>query len=89
MAIISGGETQWVTVSRTESIENRLIKLLMYLKKTRPRERWDQFLSSSGDINWEMVAVGGQSQGGGHAALLRIKHRMARVMALVHRRTTA
>ena len=80
MAIIAGGETQWITVSRTESIENRLIKLLMYLKRTRPRERWGQFLSPSGVLNWEMIAVGGQSQGGGHAALLGIKHRMARVI---------
>lgn len=80
MAIIQGGKTNRITVSRTDSIENRLSKVLLFLKRTRPREEWGQFLSASGELNWEMIATGGQSQGGGHAALLGIKHRMARII---------
>ena len=80
MAIIEGGKTDRVSVSRTDSIENRLLKLLLFLKHSRPREEWGQFLSVSNEINWGMVATGGQSQGGGHAALLGIKHRMARII---------
>jgi len=80
MAVIEGGKTNRITVSRADSIENRLIKLLLLLKRTRPREDWGQFLSASGELNWEKIATGGQSQGGGHAALLGIKHRMARII---------
>ena len=80
MAIIAGGQSRRITVSRTDSIENRLIKLLLHLTRIRPREEWNQFLSPSGQLAWERIAVGGQSQGGGHAALLGIKHRLARVI---------
>jgi len=80
MAIIQGGRSKHITVERSESIENRLIKLLQRLEKTRPRENWGQFLNEDGTIKWQSIAVGGQSQGGGHAALIAIKHRVARVI---------
>jgi hypothetical protein len=86
MAIIQGGTAliqagrKNFAIERSESIENRLIKLLQYLKTLRPKEHWEQFLNDDGTIKWETIAVAGQSQGGGHAALIGIKHRVARVM---------
>jgi len=80
MAIIRGGQSKHITVERSESIENRVIKLLQYLQKIRPRENWGQFLNDDGTIKWESIAVSGQSQGGGHATLIAIKHRVARVI---------
>jgi len=79
MAIIEGGSSPRITIPRAESIENRLQKLLIHLQEKRPRERWGQF--SNGDqIAWDHIVVAGQSQGGGHAALIAIKHRVARVL---------
>ena len=80
LAIIEGGSTKHITVSRTDSIENRLNQLLRYLKENRSDEHWEQFLDQDGGIKWSAVAVAGQSQGGGHAALIGIKHRVARVI---------
>ena len=82
MALIAGGTSKHVTLARTESIENRLIKLLEYLVKKRPDEHWEQFFKSDGSIKWPVIAVAGQSQGGGHAALIGIKHEVARVICL-------
>lgn len=86
MAIIQGGHATYqdgrkeLTITRTESIENRLIKALQFLRQKRPRENWAQFLKADGTLQWEAIAVAGQSQGGGHAALIGIKHRVARVL---------
>jgi hypothetical protein len=80
MALIVGGSFKDMTITRTDSIENRLIKLLLYLKRARPREHWEQFLREGDSIKWDCIAVAGQSQGGGHAALIAIKHRVARVI---------
>lgn len=80
MAIIQGGMTRHVTVSRAGSIENRLIKLLQLLKEKRGREGWSQFLDDDGGIRWDKIAVAGQSQGGGHAALIGIHHKVSRVL---------
>jgi hypothetical protein len=80
LALIEGGTSPHIGVDRAESIENRLIKLLLYLRQHRPKEGWDQFLSADGGIRWEVIAVAGQSQGGGHAALIGVKHLVARVI---------
>jgi pimeloyl-ACP methyl ester carboxylesterase len=80
LAIITGAPSPYLTIAPAESIENRLVKLLLHLKRTRPRERWQQFLNEDGTIKWSAIAVAGQSQGGGHAALIAIKHRVARVI---------
>ncbi len=85
-AIIAGGQATYqngkkdLKVSRADSIENRLIKLLQRLQSIRPRECWDQFLTSDGNIKWETIAVGGISQGGGHAAFIGAHHRVERVL---------
>ena len=86
MAIIQGGHATYqlgkknIAIERPESIENRLVKLLLFLKVQRSTENWDQFLNGDGTTKWGAIAVAGQSQGGGHAALIGIKHRVARVM---------
>ena len=81
MAIIAGGASRHITIPRSESIEHRLIKLLQRLQQLRPREAWTQFLNRDGTIKWESIVVAGQSQGGGHAALIATKHLVARVVA--------
>jgi hypothetical protein len=90
MAIIQGGRAEYrgirgaaksISIEPSESIENRFTKLLVYLRANRPKEEnWGQFLNEDGTIKWEAIAVSGQSQGGGHAALIGIKHRVARVI---------
>lgn len=80
MCIIAGGTCPHISVSRSDSIENRLSKLLQLLAKSRPREQWQQFLKADGTVEWEKLALAGQSQGGGHAFLIGMKHRVARVI---------
>jgi hypothetical protein len=86
MAIIQGGRATYkggskeISIERPDSIENRLIKVIQRLQQMRPKESWKQFLNEDGSIKWESIAVAGQSQGGGHAALIGIKHRVARVL---------
>lgn len=86
LAIMQGGKATYqdglktLLIRRSESIENRLIRLLQYLQKFRPKENWTQFLNADSTIKWESIAVAGQSQGGGHAALIGTKHQVARVM---------
>ena len=80
LAIIQGGRTKRISVDRPDCIERRLVKALQYWQKIRPRENWGQFLNGDGTIKWESIAVGGQSQGGGHAVLIAIKHRVSRVI---------
>jgi hypothetical protein len=80
MAIIEGGTMEHISVSRADSIENRLIRLLLLLNRLRPREQWKQFLTDDEQIRWNTIAVSGHSQGGGHAALIGIKHQVARAI---------
>jgi pimeloyl-ACP methyl ester carboxylesterase len=84
MAIIAGGHFhnpfKDFTITRADSIENRMSKLLLYLKRTRRRENWDEFLNADDSIKWQSIALVGQSQGGGEAALMAIQHEVARVI---------
>lgn len=81
LCIIEGGTHPKITVSRADSIESRLIKLLQHLKKIRQREGWGEFLNNENKIQWDKLALAGQSQGGGHAILMAMKHPVARVIA--------
>ena len=80
LALIEGGKTRHITIERADSIENRLIKLLTLLAARRPRENWEQFLNPDQSIKWAAIAVAGQSRGGGHAALIALRHRVARAV---------
>ncbi len=69
-----------VDVNRANSVENRIIKLLVYLNATRPNEDWTQFLTNGSEINWSTVIVAGHSQGGGHAGIIGRYHPVRRVL---------
>ena len=68
-----------ISVPQSQSIENQLQKVLAMLSKRQPAKGWEQYLGGAGLV-WEKVALAGQSQGGGHAALIARDHRVARVL---------
>ncbi len=79
--IIEGRDTSpRIAVGHADGIENRLEKLLQMLNARQPRRVWGQFLGPAGSVAWEKVALAGQSQGGGHAALIARDHVAARVL---------
>lgn len=79
--IIEGRDTsQLLSVGHAEGIENRLEKLLRMLSSRQPTRDWGQFLDPAGGVAWQKVALAGQSQGGGHAALIARDHEVARVL---------
>ncbi len=68
--VITGADTSpLVDVNFTNSIVNRLQKLLSYLHARYPDEIWGQYLVD-GAVDWSRVEVAGHSQGGGHAAAI-------------------
>jgi hypothetical protein len=58
-----------VTISPANCIVNRVHKLLVYLNTHHPAQHWGQFLTGD-SVNWNMVIMGGHSQGGGNAAVM-------------------
>ncbi|MCI0363420.1 MAG: hypothetical protein L0219_06025, partial [Phycisphaerales bacterium] len=81
MEIIDGADrTSLVTITRANSVENRVIKLLQYLQGRYPTDGWEQFLNSDGTIKWSLVVTSGHSQGGGHAGIIAKKHRIVRAV---------
>lgn len=67
-------------IDEPNSIHNRLHKLLVHLVATYPQENWGQFLTKQGSLKWSKMVLTGQSQGGGHAALMGMQHSVARVL---------
>lgn len=80
LSIIQGGTAPHISVGRIDSIENRLIELLALLAKRFPQEDWGAYRNADGSPKWEKIALAGQSQGGGHAALIGIHHKVPRVI---------
>lgn len=74
--------TALINVNRANSIENRLIKLLIYLRNQSPGDNWGQFLIDDSAVNWSKIVVAGHSQGGGHAGIIGRYHSVARVVML-------
>jgi para-nitrobenzyl esterase len=72
--------TPLVTITRANSIENRLIKLLLYLHARFPNDGWGQYLEDDLSIRWSSIVVSGHSQGGGHAGIIGRYHLVARVV---------
>ncbi len=56
-----------VNVDTLNSIYTRSVKLINYLNITYPGQNWSQYLINSTTLDWSKIAVGGHSQGGGHA----------------------
>ncbi|XDD47479.1 hypothetical protein AB3N60_05160 [Leptospira sp. WS39.C2] len=66
--VVTGSQVSpYVSVDSNNSIEGRLLSLLLYLVKTYPNDGWDTYLNN-GAVSWPNVYVGGHSQGSGHAA---------------------
>jgi hypothetical protein len=81
LEIIEGRDlSPLVDISRENSIENRLIQLLLYLQTYLPNEGWANFIDSAGNPRWARIIVAGHSQGGSHAALIAKKHKIAGVI---------
>lgn len=59
-----------VSISATDSIENRLAKTLAYLHTSQPTAGWGQFLDTNGRVLWNRVRIGGHGEGGVQAAYI-------------------
>src|SRR6266404_8615351 len=70
----------FVNVTPANSIDNRLTKLLVYLDRQFPGEEWSRFLDEDGTPKWSQIAVSGQSQGAGQAALIGTIRQVDRVV---------
>lgn len=70
--------TNLVNVNKPNSIENRLIKLLLYLNSKFPNENWGKYLNSDNSIKWECIIISGHSQGGGYAGYICKVHKVYR-----------
>lgn len=77
--LYGGNYADTANVSRADSVENRLLKVLQYNHKTHPDEGWDTFYTGD-HIQWDRIVVGGHSQGAGHAAFLAKEHNLAGVI---------
>lgn len=71
--------TNLVDVNVANSIYNRVLKVLQYLTNKYPAENWGQYLDGNG-VLWGKVAIGGHSQGGGHAAFIAKQKLVDRVL---------
>jgi hypothetical protein len=56
-----------VTVDTLNCIYTRTVKLINYLNTNYPTQNWNQYLINPTTLDWSKIAVGGHSQGGGHA----------------------
>ncbi len=72
--------TYKVNVAPSNSIQNRLLKLLQYLHIHYPLEGWNAYYTPSDSIRWDRIVMGGHSQGGGHAAMVGRLHRVDRCL---------
>jgi hypothetical protein len=79
--ILTGTDTtSLVSVTRANSIENRLIKLLQALHTQAPTEGWGAYLTNDGQPDWSRIRVAGHSQGGGHAAFIAKRYAVERAI---------
>jgi hypothetical protein len=58
-----------IAITPTNSIINRLTKLLIYMNKVQPTQGWGQYIVN-GQINWSKVIIAGHSQGGALAGVI-------------------
>jgi hypothetical protein len=69
-----------VTVDSLNSIYNRTVALITYLDLTYPTQNWNQYLINPLTLNWSKIAVGGHSQGSGHACYFAKRFDVERVL---------
>tara|TARA_R110002073_G_scaffold279026_1_gene442820 strand:- start:57038 stop:57928 length:891 start_codon:yes stop_codon:yes gene_type:complete len=77
--IYGSNEFSLVEDTSEDAIVNRFTKLLIYLSENDKKGNWDTYLKN-GAPNWKKIAVSGQSQGGGMAAFIAKRERVARVI---------
>lgn len=81
LEIIRGQDkSSLIDVNRANSIENRLQKLLVYLKQKNSKDGWGNYLTDKNEIKWENIVLVGMSQGGGHAPLMAKYQKVSRVL---------
>ena len=78
LCVINGGTNDEISIAATDSITNRLIKLLEYLAASEPAQNWNQFLTSQSNLNWPKIVISGHSQGAGHAGVIAKVYPVAR-----------
>ena len=78
LCVINGGTNDEISIANTDSITNRLIKLLAYLAMNDPGQNWNQFLDVQSNLNWPKIVISGHSQGAGHAGLIAKIYPVAR-----------
>src|SRR3954451_9766216 len=77
-----GGESSVLNVDRPNSIENRLNKLLVYLKTTHPADGWQDFVDGADQPVWSKTVIAGSSLGAGEAVMIAERHDVARASLL-------
>jgi hypothetical protein len=70
-----------LSVDRANSVDNRLIKLLRYMRATESAGNWSQFLIGDTAVAWSKVSIAGHSQGGGQALFIAQRHVVYRATA--------
>jgi hypothetical protein len=58
-----------IAITPTNSVINRLTKLLNYMNKVQPTQGWGQYIVN-GQINWSKIIIAGHSQGGAIAGVI-------------------
>jgi hypothetical protein len=70
-----------VDIAPANAIAHRVLRLVQYLATTVPSSGAGAFLTGGGTgLDWSKIAVGGWSQGGGHAGMLARDHRVDRAI---------
>jgi predicted esterase len=77
--IFGGNARSPVENTQSETIVNRLVKLLSYLQEHDAARHWDGYLLN-GEPNWSRIVVSGLSQGAGMAAYIAKSKAVARVV---------
>ncbi|KAJ3440714.1 hypothetical protein M0812_14385 [Anaeramoeba flamelloides] len=77
--LIGDNKTSEVNITRSNSIENRLIKLLQYLHSEDSEEGWDLYFDGD-NIMWDKLGFSGHSQGAGHASFIGYQHNVHTVL---------
>jgi hypothetical protein len=79
-AIVKGTPcSDQISVDKSNSILNRLQKLLAFLAQHDPDGGWEEFVSG-GEPVWSRIVIAGHSQGSGHAAYIGKLFRVDRVL---------
>ncbi|MBL7811138.1 MAG: hypothetical protein JNL57_02855 [Bacteroidetes bacterium] len=82
MEVLTGKDLNaGIDVNRTDCIENRLVKLLIYLKIQYPADNWAQFLENDSTVKWQNLVLTGHSQGAGHALFISKIYEVERVVS--------